>query len=383
MNPEPFKSSAYSDCRFFTGYKPCAKKRLCSGCRDYSSKGVRILLINLDAMGDVVRTTALLPALKRKYPESFITWLTLKNAAPILENNQLVDEVLIHGLDAALELEFRQFEVVLNVDKSKRSAALALRTKAGKRYGFGIDFDGGIVPLTPEAEYQYLTGLDDDLKFFGNKKNEQEMLAETMAVEFRRDPYILNLSEGEKAFVAETRTALGLDNAGVVVGLNTGCSPLYPYKKLPVEFQARLADAIAEKFQDVQVILLGGPEDVDRNRQIASLCKKDVVETPCCEGLRRGIQYMDLADVVLSGDSLGMHIAIGLKKWVVAWFGLTCDQEIDLFNRGAKVLSKVDCRPCWRKSCDRQIKCFEAVDMDELLSAAGKMIESARKEKGI
>lgn len=376
------ENSSASDCRYFSGYKPCHKKKLCAGCPDYSARGVRILLINLDAMGDVVRTTALLPALKRKHPESFITWLTLKNAAPILENNPLVDEVLIHGLDAVLELEFRKFEVVLNVDKSKRSSAIALRVDAETRKGFGIDANGAIVPLTPEAEYQYLTGLDDDLKFFKNQKNEQEMLAETMGVEFRRDRYILNLSAEEKTFVESRKKALCLDSAEVVVGFNTGCSPLYPYKKLPVKFQAELADAISQ-IPGVRVILLGGPEDVERNSEISRLCQQPVIETPCDEGLRRGIQYMALADVVVSGDSLGMHLAIGLKKRAAVWFGLTCEQEIDLFDRGVKVLSKIDCRPCWRKSCDKPVKCFETVDRDELLSAIGEMINSTRKEKGI
>ena len=47
---------------------------------------------------------------------------------------------------------------------------------------------------------------------------------------------------------------------------------------------------------------------------------------------------MNACDIVVSGDSLGMHMAIGLKKWVVAWFGPTCHQEIDLYDRGAKFL---------------------------------------------
>ncbi|NTU60701.1 MAG: glycosyltransferase family 9 protein [Deltaproteobacteria bacterium] len=356
-------------------------KRLCDGCDRYSPVGTRILLVNLDAMGDVVRTTALLPALKRAHPDSRITWVTLKNAAPILANNPLVDEVLVYGPEAVLELEPRTFDLALNVDKSRRSGALVQRVRATRRLGFGVDEHGAIVPLTAEAAYQYWTGLDDDLKFFRNRKNEQQMLAETMGVEYRRDPYILNLSDDERAFVARRRSAWGLRESDVVVGLNTGCSELYPYKKLPVEVHARLAEALCERYPDVRVLLLGGPEDAQRNPEIARLCKTPVLDTPCGEGVRRGIQYMDLADVVVTGDSLGMHLAIGLRKRVVAWFGLTCEQEIDLFDRGEVVLARVECRPCWRKSCDRPVKCYEAVDEEELLGAAGRMIEAARREK--
>jgi len=370
------------DCRHFSGYKPCHFKRLCAGCPEYAPKGAQILLINLDAMGDVVRTTALLPALKRAYPDSHVTWVTLKNAAPILANNPLVDEVLLFGLETVLELEPRRFELVLNVDKSRRSAALAQRVQAAERRGFGVDAWGSIVPLGAAADYQYRTGLDDELKFHGNRKSEQQMLAETMELPFGRDPYILGLSTEERAFVAERRESWGLDGADVVVGLNTGCSELFPYKKLPVVYQARLAESLYRRFPGIQVMLLGGPEDIERNAEIARRCDARTLETPCDEGLRRGIQYMDLADVVITGDSLGMHLAIGLRKRVVAWFGLTCPQEIDFFDRGEAVVARVDCGPCWQRACDQPVKCFERVDMDELLAAAGRMISAAREEKG-
>lgn len=370
-----------ADCRQFTGYKPCRHKRLCAGCLHYAPRGTRILLINLDAMGDVVRTTALLPALKRKYPESHVTWVTLKSAAPILAHNPYVDEVVIYGPEAVLELEPRYFEVVLNVDKSRRSGALAQRTRAAVRYGFGVDGHGAVVPLTPQADYQYWTGLDDDLKFFRNRKSEQEMLAETMGIPFARDPYVLELSAEERVFVQERRRAWGLDQGHVVVGLNTGCSELFPYKKLPVDVQARLVDALGERFEGVRVILLGGPEDAARNPEIARLARTPVVQTPCDDGLRRGIQYLDLADVVVTGDSLGMHLAIGRKKRVVAWFGLTCEQEIDFFGRGEAVLAHVECRPCWQKGCERPVKCFERVEPEEILAAVGRLIAGAREEK--
>ncbi|MBI5015077.1 MAG: glycosyltransferase family 9 protein [Deltaproteobacteria bacterium] len=380
--PRAGELGAYApDCRFFSGYKPCRHKRLCDGCPRYEPRGTRILLVNLDAMGDVVRTTALLPALKRKYPVSHVTWVTLKNAEPILRYNPLVDEVLVYGPETVLELEPRTFDVVLNVDKSRRSGALTQRVGARERLGFGVDEHGAIVPLTPAAHYQYWTGLDDELKFFRNRKSEQEMLAETMGAEFRRDPYVLPLSEEEQAFVASRRRAWGLDGAEAVVGINTGCSELYPYKRLPAAFQAQLADALWERFPGVRVVLLGGPEDAARNPEIARLCRAPVLETPCTEGLRRGMQYIELADVVLTGDSLGMHLAIGRGKRVVAWFGLTCEQEIDFFDRGEAVLARVGCRPCWQRSCDRPVKCYESVDLEELLAAAARMIQGVREEK--
>jgi len=47
------------------------------------------------SLGDVIRTTPILWALKEKFPESHITWLVSEDALPLLQGNKLVDRVLI------------------------------------------------------------------------------------------------------------------------------------------------------------------------------------------------------------------------------------------------------------------------------------------------
>ena len=79
------------DCKRFNGYKPCEPYKLCESCLDYDPQGYRVLIVNLDALGDVLMTTALLKAIKEKHPVSTIRWITLPLAVPLLENNPLVD----------------------------------------------------------------------------------------------------------------------------------------------------------------------------------------------------------------------------------------------------------------------------------------------------
>jgi heptosyltransferase II len=86
-----------------------------------------------------------------------------------------------------------------------------------------------------------------------------------------------------------------------------------------------------------------------------------VINTPTTGGLRNGILWMDTADMVLSGCSLGMHIAIALRKHVIAWFGVSCLQEVDIYDRGVRLQSDVPCSPCWKKSCNQDVKCYDQV----------------------
>src|SRR5215470_12641112 len=116
------------DCRFFLGDRPCVwHKRtavLCT-CAHYEPVEERILIVKLDAMGDVLRSTALLPPLAAAHPRAAITWITRKESVPLLERNPYVAEVLELGPEVAVHLQTRVFDRVINLDASKISAALA------------------------------------------------------------------------------------------------------------------------------------------------------------------------------------------------------------------------------------------------------------------
>ena len=367
------KPLAIPDCKHFHGYKPCFPGTDClEECVDPSPRGAEILVVNLEAMGNVLVTTTLLPALKRRYPVSTITWITLKNAYRLLDHNPLVDEVIVWEPEAWLKLGARKFDFAFNIDKAKNSCAFIMGIDAKKKAGYGLDARGVIVPLNPEAEYNYRLGLNDHLKFHVNQKPNTQLLTEAMGLEYRRDQYILNFSEEEQAFSrAFRRDAVfgGAAEAGrVVVGFNTGCSNLYANKKMTLDQHVVLASQLAGDPR-FRVVLLGGPEDTERNAELARRLGDKVVSTPTTEGVRRGLCYLDVCDIVVSGDSFGMHAAIGLKKHMIVWFGLTCPQEIDLFDRGIKLIPEgLACAPCWKRECPYNLECIQMIDLDAIVT---------------
>ena len=78
--------------------------------------------------------------------------------------------------------------------------------------------------------------------------------------------------------------------------------------------------------------------------------------------------------VLLSADSLAMHVAIALKRPVVAWFGPTCEQEIDLFGRGEKIVTDFACSPCYLKVCPKPVTCMEAMGSDVVWAATERVL---------
>ncbi|UCE07697.1 MAG: glycosyltransferase family 9 protein, partial [bacterium] len=295
------------NCRRFTGYAPCEPGKKCLECKDEYPIGTKILIINLDAMGDVVMTTAQLPALKRKYPQSFISWLTLSNAAPLLQYNQFIDKVYIWNDETRLILSAMRFNVAMNADKNQNAGAFMMKLNTDSKLGFGINENGAIIPLNIGASYNYQLGLDDDLKFYINKKTGQEILAETFELDYHRDEYILNLSEDEKTFCDEYRDRYNINESDVVIGFNTGCSNKWPQKKMTIDQHVYLINRIFEELKGTKVLLLGGKEDTERNLKIEQLVKGKVINTPTTLGLRKGLCFINLADIVVTGDTFGMH----------------------------------------------------------------------------
>ncbi len=98
------------DCAYFKGERPCKFHKedgvKCDECNHYKPIKNKILIIKLDAIGDVLRTTSILPPLRKKYPDAFITWCTKSNATQLFSNNDFVDEII------TTEEELEGFQII-------------------------------------------------------------------------------------------------------------------------------------------------------------------------------------------------------------------------------------------------------------------------------
>jgi heptosyltransferase-2 len=371
-----FKNLKIPDCKNYSGYKPCISYKNCleNGCQmdnDDTRIGHKILIISLDALGNVLLNTSILPALKQKYPISTIYWITMKGAVPILANNPYVDFVYQWDDESRMVLENIHFDILLNSDKSQYACSFANEVNSREKYGFLLNGNGQIVPANEEALYNYQMGIDDELKFRGNVKTGSRIIHETFKLNYNRNEYIFNFDDAELEFIQKYKEQINYDKNKVYVGFNTGCSNLFPNKKMTIEQHVELINELS-RYEDLKILLLGGNEDTERNlkiyENISPDIKKDIIYTPTNLGLRNGACFMNVCDVVVTGDSFGMHLAIALKKYVIAWFGLSCWNEIDLLDRGEKLIPVgLECSPCWKKKCPYNLECIDMIDLRKII----------------
>lgn len=371
-----FEKLNIPDCKKFSGYKPCFSYKNCleNGCQedtDQNKIGVRILIIALDALGAVLSFTSILPSIKRKFPISTINWITLPSSEKILFNNNLIDRVWVWNDENRMILRQMKFDYLFNADKSNYACAFANEINSINKLGFLLNENGKIIPANLSAMYNYLLGNDDHLKFRQNQRTGIDIIHETFELDYQKDEYQFFFTDEEKEFIQSYKKEINYDPSKIYVGFNTGCSNLFPNKKMTIEQHIYLIKKLSEN-KSLIIVLLGGKEDTERNQQILSglpeNIQNEIINTPTNLGLRRGACFMDIADVVITGDSFGMHLAIALKKFVIAWFGLSCWSEIELYGRGVKLYQEnLECSPCWKRVCPYDLECIKMIDLDRII----------------
>jgi len=373
-------NSWHLDCRHFLGDRPCRFKRICEGCPEYHPMGKRILIVKLAAIGDVLRTTPLLSGLKRVYPRSHITWVVDQEALPLLKNNPLIDRLLPFDFSALLPLEGEAFDLILGLEKEVRGAALVSKIKALEKRGFGLGENGNIFPLNPASEYAFFLGLSDDLKFYRNERTYPQLIFEMAEIEYRRDEYLLFLGEEDRAFAERFFNKAKLKKGETLIGLNTGAGDVFANKAWTIEGYVKLIRALKKRAK-TRLLLLGGPKERDRNREILRKVGGAAIDGRCDNTLGQFAALVNRCELVVTGDTTALHLAVGLGKKIVALFGPTCAQEIELYGRGLKIVSSLSCAPCYRRICSQTPTCMEAVSAAEVLENVELLLERSPRAK--
>ncbi|HXN07767.1 MAG TPA: glycosyltransferase family 9 protein [Nitrospiria bacterium] len=370
------------DCVYYKGEKPCAKQRLCDGCTDYLPMGKRILILKHAAMGDVLRTTPLLHLLKRRFPQSFVTWLTDLPSADLLRHNQLIDRLYIYDTPDLERLSCESFDLLLSLDKEPRTAALAMKIQATEKRGMGLSPHGNVYPLNPEAEHYFTLGLSNELKFFKNKRSYQDLVCEAVGFRYEGEPYILEVPEDSRQRAKDHYQRLGVREGERVIGLNTGAGGVFANKNWTPDYYVALINRLTENY-NLKIILFGGRREKELNDYILSRSRGPVIY-PGDFPLLDFCGMLERCSLVITGDTLGMHIAIALKVKLLVLFGPTCSQEIDLYGRGEKIVSTIACAPCYKQVCPEKTTCMDLISEEmvfkKMVSVLGpEFFESLKK----
>jgi len=329
------------------------------------------LVIKLGALGDVMRTTTLLPALERLDPEGTVVWVTQPAAMPLLEQSGCW-KILPWSPDAILYCEAIDWHRIICLDKEEGPTALASRLRAPHRYGYGRNRRGLLEPLDAASEGLFHLGIDDDEKFRRNTLTYPHLIAKACALEWGPNSYVLRLTDAEKRWADGVVSSWG---KGPFVGLNPGAGEAFAGKRWPSSRYIELACPLREA--GYTPVCIGGSREREALDELKAALHGVAVFPGCDFTLRQFISLVACLNVLVAGDTLAMHIGIGLGVWQVSLFGSTTEREIDFYDRGEALVGRVPCGPCYRRVCPTHEECQQAITVDAVFAAVKRGISAA------
>ena len=332
----------------------------------------KILVIRFSSIGDIVLTTPVIRCLKNQLQEVEIHVLTKKKFSNLYKTNPYINKV--YEFDDSLkrnieELKIENYDYVVDLQKNKRSVRV---TRALGR---------------PHASFP--------------KLNFRKFLLSTFKINIMPDIHIV-----DRYFKAVEKLGVKNDYQGLDFFISEKNN--YDISQLPENFQKGYyafviggtyktkilpAVKIVEIIKKINkaVVLLGGPDDVERaeeiiygvnettrqqdnegskNSQILNLVGKI--------NLEQSASIVRNADSVLTNDTGLMHIAAAFHKNIVSVWGNTVP-ELGMYPYLPKEKDKchiveckdVKCRPCSKlgfKECPKKhFRCMMEIDVEEVV----------------
>lgn len=291
-----------------------------------------VLIIKLNATGDVVRTTPLLRRL-----DGEITWITARNNLDLID--ALADNLRSISWESRETVRDRQYDLVINLEDDLQCAAFVQDLRYRQLFGAYINEKGNLSYSEDSRSWFDLSLISiygkrgaDQLKL-RNRRTYQEMIFDGLGFRFAGEEYLLP---------AATPTDLTGDVAITPVAGTVWPMKNWAYYKVLVE----------------ELEGMGFKVNVLPRR--ASLLEHlgDVQNHRC----------------LVSGDSLPMHFALGSQIPSVSLFTCTSPWEICDYGVQTKIVSPLLAEFFYRRDFDP--RATTAISLSEVLAATIAHLDS-------
>lgn len=286
---------------------------------------MNVLILKLNATGDVVRTTCLLRRL-----DADITWITASSnlvllSAPLPSFRCIAWENRAQAHDS-------EYDLVINLEDEKEVAAFARSTRGKHLFGAYLDRDE-CVRYTDDARHWFDMSLisihgrqkADELKLL-NRRSYQQLVLEGLGFRFENERYVLPQA---------AKTNLVGD-----VAIAPFAGAVWPMKNWA-------------RYDDLSAALQALGLRVNFLPHRASLLEHlgDIANHRCLVG----------------GDSLPMHLALGAGIPCVTLFNCTSPWEIHDYGIQTKVISPLLAEFFYKRGFDE--RATHAIGLDDVLRA--------------
>jgi predicted lipopolysaccharide heptosyltransferase III len=349
---------------------------------------VRILLLRLRLIGDVVFTTPIIRALRRRHTDAHIAYLVEPPAAPVLRGNPHLDQVivaprrrgaarLLDDLALAGRLRRERFDIAIDLHGGPRAAWLTRASGAPMRIGYDMGWRSAI--------YTHRVRRSPDLFPRHSVLNQWDLLAPLGIGDCtpEQDPVEMTEDAAAAARVRQRLDAAGIHDGHrlVVVHVSAGNE----FRRWPEDAFCSMIAGLAERDANCRVIVASGPSDAEAAARVATTARSRLTRPeslpPLLEwDLNELHALVARAAVYIGGDSGPLHVASTTGTPIVALLGPTLPDRSRPWRASRLRAEMVDagplsCRPCDQRRCiPGDFRCLTRITPEQVLAAVERVL---------
>lgn len=284
------------------------------------SKIRKICIIQLQPFGDVFLTTSYLGALKEKYPDSELVFLTKAPYQKVLRNHPHIDRLFVipkakgirYGIErikSFAKMMSERFDLVIDQQYMLSSQQLALFSMAKYRIGY----NRGRRNIPGAYNIQVPERVDSEEVYSATQKFD---IVAPLGIELKPFKLLMDITEDEQNKVDSWIRDTLSDRSFAVISPGSTAA----FKKWSPEGFAVVADHLSEK--GLTPVFIWGPGEEEDVKKVQSLMKSDsVMALPTT--LQEGVALLKRAKIFITNDGGINHLSVVAEIPVIAVFGKT------------------------------------------------------------
>lgn len=321
-------------------------------------KGVKkLLVIKLGALGDVVRTSYIINQIKIQNQSILIHWLTDSKSIDLLKFNTHIDSIF--SLNNLSILSNEKYDLVLSLDDEVIASQIAVKIKPKKI--IGSYYDDNLVKYTSELKEWFDMGIISilgkekaDILKKQNLKTHDEIFCDGLNLPKIRPSFFNDQIIEHKWF--------NKINKKNYLGINPFSYGKWKNKSLDINTLQKLVNLLNKNFPNFIIVLLGISSNsisIKGNFELWNTSSSVLEFAAAIKNLK----------ILITCDSLALHLAVAQKIKTLAFFTSTSSAEINLFDNGIKIQAKEEFY-CSYNSND----IYDSIDENIILNNLKKII---------
>lgn len=274
----------------------------------------KILIVRLGKIGDIIISSFVFEALKKKFPGIDISLLTLKTNQEVLKYNPDIDNLILTKKNLSiyfklLSLRQTNFDLVLdlNDDPSTTSNVIRRLIKAKRIVGFGFSPDEknkDLIPQPHKDETHIIFRIKHLLNEFGISLTDEEV-----------HPKLYLGSKENSDIVNQLKDFI---NDKKLVALNISAGAEIRYWK--TENWIELIKKIIEKYPEVIFVALTTEKDKLLSDMINNKLNSAKIIKQTFYSFHHYASYICNCDLLISPDTAAVHIGSAFNKPIIALY---------------------------------------------------------------